>query len=126
MYQYEKRLDCRALGKEIKRRRKAKGWTQEHLAQLVDLTPRSIMYIENRGQHTSLNSFYKLVTLLDISVDEFFYPDRHNGEDERRKHLDRMLNGMDEKSLSSWRGPQRASEKPENTRSKRQHEASCG
>lgn len=39
MYQHEKRLDCRALGKEIKRRRKAKGWTQEYLAQLVDLTP---------------------------------------------------------------------------------------
>lgn len=50
MYQYEKRLDCHALGQEIKRRRKAKGWTQEYLAQLVDLTPRSIMYIENRGQ----------------------------------------------------------------------------
>ena len=46
MYQYEKRLDCHALGQEIKRRRKAKGWTQEYLAQLVDLTPRSIMYIE--------------------------------------------------------------------------------
>ena len=100
MYQYEKRLDCRALGKEIKRRRKAKGWTQEHLAQLVDRTPRSIMYIENKGQHTSLNAFYKLVTLLDISVDEFFYPDKHNGEDERRKHIDRMLNGMDEKELT--------------------------
>lgn len=66
MYQYEERLDCHALGAEIKRRRKAKGWTQEHLAQLVDLTPRSIMYIENRGQHTSLNAFYKLVTLLDF------------------------------------------------------------
>ena len=104
MYQYEKRLDCRALGKEIKRRRKAKGWTQEHLAQLVDLTPRSIMYIENRGQHTSLNAFYKLVTLFDISVDEFFYPDRHKGEDERRKHLDRMLNGMDEKELIIMEG----------------------
>ena len=36
MYQYEKRLDCHALGQEIKRRRKAKGWTQEYLAQLVD------------------------------------------------------------------------------------------
>ena len=99
MYQYEKRLDCRALGKEIKRRRKAKGWTQEHLAQLVDLVPRSIMYIENKGQHASLNAFYKIVTLLDISVDEFFYPDKHNGEDERRRHIDRMLNGMDEKEL---------------------------
>ena len=99
MYQYEKRLDCRALGKEIKRKRKAKGWTQEQLAQLVDLTPRSIMYIENKGPHPSLNAFYKIVTLLDISVDEFFYPDRHNGEDERRRHIDRMLNGMDEKEL---------------------------
>ena len=99
MYQYEKRLDCHALGQEIKRRRKAKGWTQEHLAQLVDLTPRSIMYIENRGQHTSLNAFYKLVTLFDISVDEFFYPDKLGGESERRKHIDRMLNGMDEKEL---------------------------
>ena len=100
MYQYEKRLDCRALGKEIKRRRKAKGWTQEYLAQLVDLTPRSIMYIENRGQHTSLNAFYKLVTLLDISVDEFFYPDKLGGENERRKRIDRLLNGMDERELT--------------------------
>ena len=41
MYQHEERLDCHALGQEIKRRRKAKGWTQEYLAQLVDLTPRS-------------------------------------------------------------------------------------
>ena len=99
MYQYEKRLDCHALGQEIKRRRKAKGWTQEYLAQLVDLTPRSIMYIENRGQHTSLNAFYKLVTLFDISVDEFFYPDKLGGESERRKHIDRMLNSMGEKEL---------------------------
>ncbi len=67
MYQYEKRLDCRALGKEIKRRRKAKGWTQEHLTQLADL-PRFIMYIENKGPHINLNAFYKPVTLLDISI----------------------------------------------------------
>ncbi|MDE7244251.1 MAG: helix-turn-helix domain-containing protein [Oscillospiraceae bacterium] len=100
MYQYEKRLDCHAFGKEVKRKRKGKGWTQEHLAQLVDLTPRSIMYIENRGQHTSLDAFYKIVTLLDISVDEFFYPEKRNGANECRKHLDRMLNGMDERELS--------------------------
>ncbi len=100
MYQYEKRLDCHAFGKEVKSKRKAKGWTQEHLAQLVDLTPRSIMYIENRGQHTSLDAFYKIVTLLDISVDKFFYPNKHDGENERRKHIDRMLSGMDERELA--------------------------
>ena len=68
MYQYDKDLDFHALGREIKRKREAKGWTQEYLAQLVDRTPRSIMYMENRGQHPSLNVFYKLVTLLEISV----------------------------------------------------------
>ena len=82
MYQYDKRLDFHALGREIKRKREAKGWTQEYLAQLVDRTPRSIMYIENRGQHPSLNTFYQLVTLLDISVDQFF-----PGQAKRRKHL---------------------------------------
>lgn len=76
MYQDTRRLDFHALGREIKRKREAKGWTQEYLAQLVDRTPRSIMYFENRGQHPSLNTFYQIVTLLDISVDQFFYPDR--------------------------------------------------
>ena len=92
MYQDERRLDFHALGREIKRKREAKGWTQEYLAQLVDRTPRSIMYFENRGQHPSLNTFYQIVTLLDISVDQFFYPDRQNSESDCRQHIDRLLN----------------------------------
>ena len=59
MYQDERRLDFHALGREIKRKREAKGWTQEYLAQLVDRTPRSICWcctikvdIENsKGQY---------------------------------------------------------------------------
>ena len=82
MYQYDKHLDFHALGREIKRKREEKGWTQEYLAQLVDRTPRSIMYMENRGQKPSLNVFYQLVTLLEISVDQFFFPDK-----QRREHL---------------------------------------
>lgn len=60
MYQYDKHLDFHALGREIKRKREEKGWTQEYLAQLVDRTPRSIMYMENRGQKPSLNVFTSL------------------------------------------------------------------
>ena len=99
MYQDERWLDFHALGREIKRKREAKGWTQEYLAQLVNRTPRSIMYFENRGQHPSLNTFYQIITLLDISVDQFFYPDRHNSESDCRQHIDRMLNSMDEREL---------------------------
>jgi transcriptional regulator with XRE-family HTH domain len=100
MYQDNRRLDFHALDREIKRKREAKGWTQEYLAQLVDRTPRSIMYFENRGQHPSLNVFYKLVTLLVISVDQFFYPDRQNVESTCRKHIDHLLNEMNGKELT--------------------------
>lgn len=99
MYQYDKRLDFHALKREIKRQREAKGWAQDYLAQLVDRTPRSIIYIENRGQHPSLNTFYQLVTLLDKSVDQFFFPDKLNGESTCRKLIDVILNSMDEKEL---------------------------
>ena len=100
MYQDERRLDFHALGWEIKRKREAKGWTQEYLAQLVDRTPRSIMYIENRGQHPSLNTFCQLVTLLEISVDQFFYPANESSESDCRKHIDVLLNSMDERELT--------------------------
>ena len=58
------------------------------------------MYMENRGQKPSLNVFYQLVTLLEISVDQFFFPDKLNGESTCRKQIDVMLNSMDEKELT--------------------------
>ena len=94
MYQDERKLDFKPLGIAIKKAREAKGWTQEYLAQLVDLTPRSIMYIENRGQHPRLNKFYLITTLLDISVDQFFFPCNEDGDNNRRKQVDaKFCNG---------------------------------
>ena len=87
MYQDERKLDFKPIGMAIKKAREAKGWTQEYLAQLVDLTPRSIMYIENRGQHPRLNKFYLITTLLGISVDQFFYPCDEVEESNRRKGI---------------------------------------
>ena len=53
----------------------------------------SLAYIlKTRGYHPSLNTFYQIVTLLDISVDQFFYPDRQNSESDCRQHIDRLLN----------------------------------
>ena len=57
------------------------------------------MYMENRGQHPSLNVLFKIAMLLDISIDQFFFPAKCNGENERRKHIDRLLNSMDEREL---------------------------
>ena len=105
MYQDERRLDFHALGREIKRKREAKGWTQEYLAQLVDRTPRSIMYFENRGQHPSLNTFYKIVTLLDISVDQFFYGRIHRPPVPRERLSSPFFHRSDGTLSAAWEYP---------------------
>ena len=94
----ERRFDFHDIGKAIKDARKASGLTQEQLAFILDRAPRTIMYNENDGQHPSLNTFYQMVTMFDISVDQYFYPSKNRGS-ECRKRIDAMLNSLDEKEL---------------------------
>ena len=94
----ERRFDFHDIGKAIKDARKASGLTQEQLAFILDRAPRTIMYNENDGQHPSLNTFYQMVTMFDISVDQYFYPSKNRGS-ECRKRIDAMLNSLDEEEL---------------------------
>ncbi len=71
MNQDEIRFDFHGLGLAIKQAREERGWTQAYVAELVGKTDRTIMNIENKGQHPSFNLFFKLVTMFDISVDQF-------------------------------------------------------
>ena len=94
----ERKFDFHDIGMEIKRKREAKGMTQEQLAYIVDRAPRTIMYNENDGQHPSLNTFYQMITMFDISVDQFFYPDM-SADAACKKRIDILLNSLDEKDL---------------------------
>ena len=58
------------------------------------------MSIENKGQHPSLNTFYQIVTLLEISVDQYFQKDGGNRNSQCRKHIDMLLNTMNQKELA--------------------------
>lgn len=94
----KRRFDFHGLGLAIKRAREERGWTQAYVAELVGRTDRTIMSIENKGQHPSLNTFYNLVTMFDISVDQYFYPSKSK-ESDCRKRIDAMLSSLDEKDL---------------------------
>lgn len=94
----ERRFDFHKMGLAIKRAREAKGMTQEDLAYVIDRTPRTIMYNENNGQHPSLNAFYQMVTMFDISVDQYFFPEKYP-KNSSRKRIDVMLNSLSEKEL---------------------------
>jgi transcriptional regulator with XRE-family HTH domain len=93
------KFDFSSFGQAIKNARENKGWTREQLAQEVDLAPRYIMSIENKGQHPSFQVFYELVTLFDISVDQFFYPRKNIEKTTLRRQLDSQLDKLDETDL---------------------------
>ena len=99
MNQDERRFDFHGLGLALKQASEEKGWTQAYVAELVGKTDRTIMNIENKGQRPSFNLFFKLVTLFDISVDQFFYTEGQRGENSCRKHIDVLLSSMNEKEL---------------------------
>ena len=95
----EGKYDFSAFGRAIKEARESRGWTRERLAQEVDLAPRYIMSLENKGQHPSFQVFYELVTLFHISVDQFFFPDTGVEKTTRRRQLDSQLDGLEEPEL---------------------------
>ena len=94
----ERWLDFNDIGTAIKRARENTGITQEQRAFIIGRDPRIVMYHENDGQHPSLNIFYQLMTMFDLSVDQFFYPDL-GADNACKKQINIMLNSMDEKEL---------------------------
>ena len=63
------------------------------------ISPRYLANIENKGQQPSLQIFYELVTRYDISVDQFFFPDKSAEKDTQRRQLDTLLDSMSEKGI---------------------------
>lgn len=91
----------KAFGQAIKAARQAQGVSRKTLGLEMGLAPRYIASIENDGQHPSLQIFYELVTRFDISVDQFFFPNKNAGKSTQRRQLDAIIDNMDGKSFSS-------------------------
>lgn len=92
--------DFRAFGQAIKSARESRGWTRDQVSEMVHLAPRYLMSIENQGQHPSLQSFYELVRLFELSVDQFFFPEARCEKTTRRRQLEAILNELDDTDLT--------------------------
>lgn len=60
------------FGKMIKVFRKEKGWTQEQLAEKLDLSTKYIQLIENCNREPSLSTVYKIAEAFKVKVRELF------------------------------------------------------
>ena len=91
--------DFKAFGEAIKEARKKRGESRNKASSDLYISPRYLANIENKGQHPSLQVFYDLVTRYDISVDEFFFPDKSADKSTQRRQLDALLDDMSDKGI---------------------------
>ena len=116
MRKKEDKYDFRAFGLAIKEARKKQGLTREQVGAKIEIDPRYLTNIENKGQHPSLQILYELVTLLDVSVDQFFFPEREQEKSTRRRQLDTMLDTMSETDLKIMSATAKGIEEANNDR----------
>lgn len=64
------RLDSKAIGRQIRRRRKAENQSQELLAELADTSTRTISNIETGAVLPSLKTLANLAESFCCSIDE--------------------------------------------------------
>ena len=92
------KFDFKAFGTAIKAAHKERKESRKQVSDEMYISPRYLTNIENKGQHPSLQIFYELVARYNISVDQFFFPEKYP-ENSCRKRIDVMLNSLDEKDL---------------------------
>ncbi len=93
-------FDFKPIGQAIKKARLAQGMTREQLSRIVDYDPRHLQAVENEGQKPSLELFIQLMTMFDVSVDEYIFPNKEVKKSSVRRRLDAQLDRLDDRELS--------------------------
>ena len=93
-------FDFTPIGQAIKKAREARGMTREELSGIIGYAPRHIQSIENEGQYPSIELFIQLITMFDVSVDEYIFPDNDVKKSSVRRRLDAELDKLNDKELS--------------------------
>lgn len=99
MRKKEDKYDFRAFGLTIKEARKKQGLTREQVGAMIEIDPRYLTNIENKGQHPSLQVLYDLVSLLNVSVDEFFLSSDSLAKSSRRRQLESKIDNFTDADL---------------------------
>lgn len=99
MRKTEDKYDFRAFGLAIKAARMKQGLTREQVGAKIEIDPRYLTNIENKGQHPSLQVLYDLVSLLNVSVDEFFLPSDSLAKSSKRRQLESKIDNFTDADL---------------------------
>ena len=93
-------FDFMPIGQAIKKAREARGMTREQLSGIIGYAPRHIQSIENEGKYPSIELFIQLITMFDVSVDEYIFPNKEVKKSSDRCRLEAQRDNLDDKELS--------------------------
>ena len=97
-------FDFRPLGLAIREAREKAGLSRNDLGDKVFYGKRHIADIENIGKHPSFQLFHDLVTMFNISVDEYFYPAKNIEKSTTRRQIDSSLDLLSDNELKIIQG----------------------
>ncbi|KAF0224447.1 MAG: XRE family transcriptional regulator [Erysipelotrichaceae bacterium] len=86
------------LGDVLKEARKYKGLTREQLSEIINITPRYLMSIENENKKPSYDVLFRLIRKLGLSADAIFYPEQESNNTQNR-NLNRLLSLCDQHEI---------------------------
>jgi len=91
------------IGLRIKELRKSKNYTQEKLAELINLDISSISKVEQGLSTPSIPTFEKIAQTLGVEIKDFF-DFSHLNKIDRKREINRIYNSLnEEKQITLYR-----------------------
>lgn len=84
------------IGKRIQKIRKAKGYTQQQFAEMIDLSPNYLSDIERGKSSSRLDKLVTIINALDCSADDVFADVTNCGYKVKASRLSEQLEALSE------------------------------
>lgn len=101
-------FDFMPTGQAIKKAREKAGLTREQLAEQLNITPRHLQSVENEGQYPNFQLFVQLITMFNISADQYIFSNNQTGKTSLRRQVDKLLDTFNDKELTVIEGTAKA------------------
>ncbi|MBI4690048.1 MAG: helix-turn-helix transcriptional regulator [Nitrospirae bacterium] len=88
------------FGARIKSLRESKGWTQEHLAEKMDISTNYLSSIERGKENPTFDMLIKLALALKVDMWELFDFGHEANSKELREMLNRLIKEVNEEKIA--------------------------
>ena len=92
-------MDYYAIGQRIRKHRKAKGWSQEQLAEQANISTTHMSHIETGNTKLSLEVFADIASALEARADELLFGEREVLREQAADEIAELLTGCGTREL---------------------------